>query len=177
MPDSEHAGESSDTSPSFSRAVPDMRGSGSDNPPSTQKSSVCSRSCSLQILRQVCLVTHSGPCSPLECSPPSSSLHGSFQTRILEWVAISSPWGSSQLRIKPTTTAWRVDSFLLSHQGSPSNARLESKCLDLRNKVHQRDGINCLGREHSKSSDSSSLRHQATQARMRVVHSVVSDSL
>ena len=79
-------------------------GSGSDNPPLTQKSSVCSRSCSLQILWQVCLVTQSGPCSPLERSPPSSSLRGSFQTRILEWVAISSPWGSSQPRIKPTTT-------------------------------------------------------------------------
>ena len=60
------------------------------------------------------------------------------------------------------TTALQVDSLLLSHQGSPSNARLESRCLDLRNKVHQRDGISCLGREHSKSSDSSSLGHQGT---------------
>ena len=151
--------------------------SGCDNPPLTQKSSVCSRSRRLQILLRVCLVTQSGPGSPMECHPPSSSLRGSFQTRIPEWVAISSPWGSSQRRIKPTSTALQVDSLLLSHQGSPSNASLESKCLDLRNKVHQRDGINCLGREHSKSSDSSSLRHQGTQARTKVVHSVMSDSL
>ena len=29
------------------------------------------------------------------CSPPGSSVHGIFQTRILEWVAISSSRGSS----------------------------------------------------------------------------------
>ena len=38
-----------------------------------------------------CLVTQS--CSalsdPMDCSPPGSSVHGVFQARILEWVAIS----------------------------------------------------------------------------------------
>ena len=34
-------------------------------------------------------------CDPLDCSPPGSSVHGIFQTRILEWVAISSSRGSS----------------------------------------------------------------------------------
>ena len=28
-------------------------------------------------------------CDPKDCSPPSSSVHGIFQARILEWVAIS----------------------------------------------------------------------------------------
>ncbi|XDA88722.1 hypothetical protein R6Z07M_018363 [Ovis aries] len=28
-------------------------------------------------------------CSPVDCSPPGSSVHGIFQARILEWVAIS----------------------------------------------------------------------------------------
>ena len=28
-------------------------------------------------------------CNPLNCSPPGSSVHGIFQARILEWVAIS----------------------------------------------------------------------------------------
>ena len=28
-------------------------------------------------------------CDPTDCSPPSSSVHGIFQTRTLEWVAIS----------------------------------------------------------------------------------------
>ena len=29
-------------------------------------------------------------CDPVDCSPPGSSLHGIFQAKILEWVAISS---------------------------------------------------------------------------------------
>ena len=28
-------------------------------------------------------------CDPMDCSPPGSSVHGIFQARILEWVAIS----------------------------------------------------------------------------------------
>ena len=35
-------------------------------------------------------------CDPMDCSPPGSSVHGIFQARILEWIAISSFWGSSQ---------------------------------------------------------------------------------
>ena len=34
----------------------------------------------------------------MECSLPGSSVHGFLQARILEWVAISSSTGSSQLR-------------------------------------------------------------------------------
>ena len=37
-------------------------------------------------------------CNPVDCSPPGSSVHGVFQARILEWVAISSSRGSSQPR-------------------------------------------------------------------------------
>ena len=32
---------------------------------------------------------------PMDCSPPGSSVHGIFQARILEWVAISFSRGSS----------------------------------------------------------------------------------
>ena len=28
-------------------------------------------------------------CDPVNCSPPSSSVHGIFQARVLEWVAVS----------------------------------------------------------------------------------------
>ena len=28
-------------------------------------------------------------CNPMDCSPPGSFVHGLFQTRILEWIAIS----------------------------------------------------------------------------------------
>ena len=30
-------------------------------------------------------------CDPMDCSLPASSVHGIFQARILEWVAIPSP--------------------------------------------------------------------------------------
>ena len=36
--------------------------------------------------------------TPMDCSLPGSSVHGIFQARILEWVAISSSRGSSWLR-------------------------------------------------------------------------------
>jgi len=28
-------------------------------------------------------------CDPMDCSPPGSSVHGIFQARVLEWVAIA----------------------------------------------------------------------------------------
>ena len=35
-------------------------------------------------------------CSPVNSSPPGSSVHGIFQAGVLEWVAISFSGGSSQ---------------------------------------------------------------------------------
>ena len=48
----------------------------------------------------LCLVTQSCPtlCDPMNCSPPDSSVHEILQARILEWVAMPSFRGSSQLR-------------------------------------------------------------------------------
>ena len=45
------------------------------------------------------LVTKSCPalCDPVDCSLPGSSVHGIILAKILEWVAISSSGGSSQL--------------------------------------------------------------------------------
>ena len=43
---------------------------------------------------QSCLTLY----DPVDCSPPSSSVHGLFQAGILEWVAISFSRGSSQPR-------------------------------------------------------------------------------
>ena len=37
-------------------------------------------------------------CNPMDCSLPVSSVDGMVQARILEWVAIPSPRGSSQPR-------------------------------------------------------------------------------
>ena len=49
--------------------------------------SVCS-------VAELCLIL----CNPKHCSPPGSSVHGIFQARILEWIAISYSRGSSQPR-------------------------------------------------------------------------------
>ena len=45
-------------------------------------------------------VTQSCPtlCNPMDCNLPHFSVHGIFQARVLEWVAISFPRGSSQPR-------------------------------------------------------------------------------
>ena len=45
-------------------------------------------------------VTQSCPtlCNPMNCSLPGFSVHGIFQARVLEWVAISFSRGSSQTR-------------------------------------------------------------------------------
>ena len=76
----------------------------------------------------VVLVTRSCPtfCNPVYCSPPGSSVHGILQARILEWVAMSFSRGSSQPRIflgyaglNLHLLHWQLDSFPLSHQGSP----------------------------------------------------------
>ena len=37
-------------------------------------------------------------CDPMDCSLPGSSVHGVFQARVLEWVAMPSSRGSSQPR-------------------------------------------------------------------------------
>ena len=37
-------------------------------------------------------------CSPMDCSPPGSSVHAILQARILEWVAMPSSRGSSGSR-------------------------------------------------------------------------------
>ena len=49
---------------------------------------------------RICSVAQSCPtlCNPTDNSLPGSSGHGILQARILEWVVISSPWGSSQPR-------------------------------------------------------------------------------
>ena len=48
-------------------------------------------------LTTVCSVVQSCPtlCDPMDCSPPGFSVHGIFQARILEQVAVSYSRGSS----------------------------------------------------------------------------------
>ena len=52
------------------------------------------RVCMLAKSFQLCLTL----CDPVDCIPPSSSVHGILQAIILEWVTMDSSRGSSQPR-------------------------------------------------------------------------------
>ena len=53
----------------------------------------------------------------MDYSPPGSSIHGIFQARILEWLAISFSRGSSQLRDRTQDSHTSGRLFHLSHLG------------------------------------------------------------
>ena len=67
-------------------------------------------------------------CSPMDCSSPGSSVHGIFQERILEWVAISFSRGSSWPRdcTRVSCVSWTCTQvhYQLSHDRSPEANQL-----------------------------------------------------
>ena len=63
-------------------------------------------------------------CKPMVCSLPGSSVHGIFQARLLEWVAISFSRGTSRLRDRSLVSRiCRQTLYRLSHKGSPQEYR------------------------------------------------------
>ena len=63
-------------------------------------------------------------CNPVDSSPPGSSVHGIPQARILEWVAMSFPRGSSQPRDCTCTLASPALAggyFITAPPGKPLN--------------------------------------------------------
>ena len=60
-------------------------------------------------------------CNPMDYTPPGFSVHGIFQARILEWVAIFSSRGSSPSKMPELASlaspVLQSDSLLLSHWG------------------------------------------------------------
>ena len=69
-------------------------------------------------------------CDPMEYNAPGSSVHGILQSRILQWVALSSFRGSFQPGIKPVSPAapaLQADSLPLSHRGNPLNNQCQQK--------------------------------------------------
>ena len=56
------------------------------------------------------------PCNTMDCSPTGSSVHGIFQARILEGVAIPFSRGCSQTGIEPRSPVLQI-LYHLSHQG------------------------------------------------------------
>ena len=61
----------------------------------------------------LCCVTQLPPtlCDPMDCSPPGSSVQGVLQARILQWVAMPSSRGSSQLRDWTQSPTLQADSL------------------------------------------------------------------
>ena len=61
----------------------------------------------VNMIISICLVTQLCPtlCDPMDCSPPGSSVCGTLQARILEWVAIPFSGGSSRPR-DGTQVSW-----------------------------------------------------------------------
>ena len=64
----------------------------------------------------VCPVAQSCPvlCDTMDCSPPGSTVHGIFQARILERVAISYSRGSFPHGSNPCLLHWQADSLPLA---------------------------------------------------------------
>ena len=56
---------------------------------------------------------------PMDCSPPGSSIHGIFQVRILEWVAMPSSRGSFDPGLEPGSSALQADSLPSEPSGKP----------------------------------------------------------
>ena len=78
-------------------------------------------------LRKVCMLSHCSHvwtlCDSLDCSTTGSSVHGVLQTRVLEWVAMSSSRGSCQSRdqthVFHVSCIDRWGLYDYSHLGSP----------------------------------------------------------
>ena len=66
------------------------------------------------LVAQSCVTLH----DPMDYSPPGSYVHGIFQARILEWVAIFFSRDLPNPGMKPTYPALAGGLLPLSHQGS-----------------------------------------------------------
>ena len=68
-------------------------------------------------------------CNPMDCSPPGPSVHGIFQARILEWVAISYSRHNPNLRIEPRSPAVAGRFFTTEPPGKPRKSTIpQSLC-------------------------------------------------
>ena len=91
-------------------------------------------------------------CDPLDCSRPGSSVQGTLQARILEWVAISSSRGSFGPRDRPTSllSPALAGGFFTTRATWEAPVRPMEKCKLLF--VH---GRNIQGMEHAEPCPSS----------------------
>ena len=69
-------------------------------------------------------------CGPMECSLPGSSVHGIFQARILEWVAISFSRGSSPPRDRTQVSC--IGRRILYHWATREARQYLNHCITYR---------------------------------------------
>ena len=69
------------------------------------------------ITLHACMLSHVGLSDPMDCSLPGSSVHGTFQARILEWVAISYSGYLPKPGIKSTSPAVAGGFFTIEPSG------------------------------------------------------------
>ena len=99
----------------------------------------------------------------MDCSPPGSLIHGIFQARILEWVAISYSRGSSPLRDGTQVSYISCISRWITTlpPGKPKNQWSCATCLFFSGLLchHQRQKRKVHVKSHGTSHHSSSLLH------------------
>ena len=78
---------------------------------------------------QLCLTL----CYPIDCNLPGSSVHGIFQIRILEWVAIPFSRGSSRPKDQTWVSCTAGDSLPSESPGKPKVKKVlvVQSCLTL----------------------------------------------
>ena len=74
----------------------------------------------------------------MDYGSPGSTVHGIFQTRILEWIAIPFSRGSSPPRDQTSSPALAGEFFITGPPGSPGILYIK-KYLGVFLKVHHRD--------------------------------------
>ena len=87
--------------------------------------------------------------NPMDCSLPGSSVHGIFQARVLEWVAITFSRESSQPRDRTWVSCIAEILYHLSHQGSRAGDKMKTPSW-------QEPGARCCSESGPWSSRSSS---------------------
>ena len=85
---------------------------------------------------QLCLTL----CDPIDCSLPASSVHGIFQSRVMEWVAISFSRGSSWPRDQ-TQVICIAGRFFTSWIGDGVKQNLGVKACVLKHIAHLVDSV------------------------------------
>ena len=83
------------------------------------KSVIHTRVCVCVCVRAMWLQSYPTLCDPVDCRPPSFSIHEILQARILEWVAILSPGDLPNPGVEAGSPTLQVDSLSSEPPGKP----------------------------------------------------------